>query len=189
MDWNKQLTNTQEAYGWIHIFLHWGMAIVILGMYPLGLYIVSLGYYDSGYRIFPNWHRSMGILLALLLAFRLGWKLINPTPQSVSQYTWERWAAHLAHTTLYLLLFVVIASGYFLSTADGRSIHVFDWFQVPATPWFRRQEELAGTIHFYAATSMMVLVAIHLLAALKHHFIKRDVTLKRMLGITQENAK
>lgn len=181
-----QLKNSLNTYGWMHIALHWGMALLVLGMYPLGLYIVSLGYYDPGYRVYPDWHRSTGIVLAILLLCRLGWRLFNPTPVSLAQQQWERWAAHLAHFTLYLLLMLVLASGYFLSTADGRSIQVFNWFEVPASPWFRRQEELAGSIHFYAATSMMVLITLHLLAALKHHFINHDMTLKRMLGITKE---
>ncbi len=186
MGWNKQLTNSKQAYGWVNILLHWVMAFMVLGMYPLGLYIVSLGYYDPGYRIYPSLHRSLGIILAMLLLMRLTWRLMNPSPRLLAQQAWEKWAAHAAHLLLYLLLTLVILSGYFISTADGRSIHVFDWFQVPATPWFRRQEELAGMIHFYAATALMVLVGVHLLAALKHHFITKDRTLKRMLGVIEE---
>lgn len=185
---NRHLMNSKDSYGWINIAVHWVMALMILGMYPLGLYIVSLGYYDPGYRIYPNLHRSLGIIVAILLLVRLGWRVVNPTPRSLAQQPWEKWAAHSAHLLLYVLLVIVVASGYFISTADGRSIQVFDWFQVPASPWFRRQEELAGMIHFYAATTMMVLVAMHFLAALKHHFITKDWTLKRMLGVNEENT-
>lgn len=189
MAWQTHWRNDRQGYGWISIALHWGMALLILAMYPLGLYIVSLGYYDPGYRIYPHWHRSLGILLALLLLLRLSWRLLNPTPESLARQAWEKWAAHLGHLGLYLLLMLVLASGYFLSTADGRSIQVFNWFQVPASPWFHRQEDLAGEIHFYAASAMMLLVGIHLLAALKHHFIERDFTLKRMLGLTKETKE
>lgn len=189
MAWQKRLINSKESYGWINILFHWIVALMVLGMYPLGLYIVSLGYYHPGYRIYPNWHRSLGIILAMIVLARLAWRILNPSPRSLSQASWEKWAAHGTHIMLYLLLITVLASGYFISTADGRSIQVFDWFQVPASPWFRRQEELAGTIHFYAATAMMGLVALHFLAALKHHFITKDSTLKRMLGITEEKQK
>ncbi|TVQ74077.1 MAG: cytochrome b, partial [Oceanospirillales bacterium] len=111
MSLNKHFLNSKVSYGWINIALHWGMALMILGMYPLGLYIVSLGYYDPGYRIYPNLHRSLGIILAILLLMRLGWRAINPTPRSLAQQPWEKWAAHTAHLLLYVLLMIVLASG------------------------------------------------------------------------------
>lgn len=183
----KRLTNSRQQYGWVSIFLHWLVAVTVLGMYPLGLYIVSLSYYDPGYRFYPHLHRSLGLLLAAVVLARLTWKLVNPSPQLLVEKTWERLAAKAGHLFLYLLLLTVLASGYLMSTADGRSIQVFDWFSVPAIPWLAtRQEELAGSVHFYAATSLVVLAGIHALAALKHHFIDRNSTLKRMLGIQSE---
>lgn len=180
----KQIQNSKQQYGWAAITLHWVVAVAVLGMYPLGLYIVSLGYYDPGYRIYPNIHRSIGILSAALILVRLTWKFLNPTPTMLAQKTIERIAAQVGHIALYLLLLTVVASGYLLSTADGRSIRVFDWFSVPAIPALAtRQEDFWGNIHFYAATCMMVLVAVHLVAALKHHFIDKNATLTRMLGL------
>ncbi|MFU8785161.1 cytochrome b [Aliidiomarina sp.] len=184
----KQIKNSKQQYGWVAIFMHWLVAVVVLGMYPLGLYIVSLGYYDSGYRIYPNIHRSIGILLAMVILLRVAWKLLNPNPSMLARSKLERFAAHAGHTTLYLLLLTVVTSGYLLSTADGRSIRVFDWFSVPAIQALAtRQEDFWGNIHFYAATGMMILVAVHLAAAVKHHYVNRDATLKRMLGV-QENT-
>jgi cytochrome b561 len=74
-------------------------------------------------------------------------------------------------------------SGYLISTADGRGLEVFDWFSVPATlSGLDRQEDIAGEVHLYLAWTVIVLAALHALAALKHHFIDRDPTLMRMLG-------
>ena len=80
-------------------------------------------------------------------------------------------------------MFLIVLSGYLISTADGRSIEVFNWFEIPAfvTP-IENQEDLAGDVHFYLASTLMVLVALHGLAALKHHFLDKDATLKRMLN-------
>lgn len=170
--------------------MHWVVALAVLSMYPLGLYIVSLGYYDPGYRIYPNIHRSIGLLLAVLVAVRLTWKFLNPSPRMLAQRPMERFAAHAGHLALYILLFVVFASGYLLSTADGRGISVFGWFMVPAIEALAtRQEDFWGNIHFYAATALMVLTGIHIIAALKHHFINKDMTLKRMAGVTNEASK
>ncbi|MDR9466869.1 cytochrome b [Marinospirillum sp.] len=187
MPLTRQVTNSHRQYGWISILLHWLVALVVIGLYPLGLYMVELGYYDPGYRFYPNLHRSLGLLLAFTILVRLVWKLLNPNPQLLVDKAWERLAAKAGHLLLYLLLLTAVASGYLLSTADGRSIEVFNWFSVPAIPWLAtRQEDLAGSVHFYAATSLIILAGLHALAALKHHFIDRNPTLKRMLGIQSE---
>lgn len=190
MQFTTQLRNTQNQWGWIAIIVHWLMAIAILGMYPLGLYIVSLGYYDPGYRIYPDLHRSIGVLLALVLALRLTWRALNKSPKPLAQHQLERIAAHLGHIGLYVLIAVVVSSGYLMSTADGRSVQVFSWFSVPAIEALsNRQEEFWGQVHFYSATLMMILVAVHAVAALRHHFFKKDATLKRMAGIQSEDSQ
>ncbi|EGN76241.1 cytochrome B561 [Idiomarina sp. A28L] len=189
MAFTHRIRNSKTQYGWPSIVMHWLVALTVLAMYPLGLYIVSLGYYDPGYRIYPNIHRSIGLILAALVAFRLTWKFLNPSPKMLAQKPIERFAAHAGHIALYILLAVVFSSGYLLSTADGRGIAVFDWFTVPAIQALaNRQEDFWGTVHFYAATTMMVLTAIHILAALKHHFINKDATLKRMAGVIDKNT-
>ncbi|RUO19964.1 cytochrome B [Aliidiomarina iranensis] len=186
----RKIKNSKKQYGWPSIIMHWLVALAVLGMYPLGLYIVSLGYYDPGYRVFPNIHRSIGLILAALVAVRLTWKLSNTSPQMLGQRKIERFAAHAGHVALYILLFVVFSSGYLISTADGRGISVFGWFTVPAIEALaNRQEDFWGNIHFYAATSLMVLTAVHILAALKHHFINKDATLKRMFGVVVTESR
>jgi len=74
-------------------------------------------------------------------------------------------------------------SGYMISTADGRPISVFNWFDIPALPaLIEQQEDIAGEIHFISATTLITLSLLHAAAALKHHFIDKDNTLRRMLG-------
>ena len=89
----------------------------------------------------------------------------------------------LGHGLLYLGLFGVMISGYLISTADGRGIGVFGWFEVPALiSGLPEQEDVAGLIHKYLAWGLVIFAVIHALAALKHHFIDRDATLVRMFG-------
>jgi cytochrome b561 len=183
----KAVRNHEDHYGWGTIALHWLIALAIIGMYPLGLYIDSLTYYDPEYQTIPNWHKSIGILVAISLTIRLGWKAINPHPKHISSHSdLIKWMTKLGHTGLYLLLIIVLTSGYLISTADGRAISVFNWFSVPALPELvENQEEIAGDIHFISATTLVSFAVLHAIAACKHHFIDKDPTLNRMLGIKE----
>ena len=94
-----------------------------------------------------------------------------------------RLGAKLGHAFLYLCLFAVMIAGYLISTAEGVGIPVFGWFEVPAlVSGLPDQADNAGAIHLYLAWALVIFSGLHALAALKHHFIDRDVTLKRMLG-------
>ena len=66
---SRKLFNSDDSYGLVPVILHWLMAFAIIGLYPLGLYIESLDYYDPAYRTVPMWHKSVGILVALLFVF------------------------------------------------------------------------------------------------------------------------
>jgi cytochrome b561 len=82
---------------------------------------------------------------------------------------------------LYLLLFFIVVTGYLISTADNRGIEVFNWFVVPGFgEFFDHQADRAGLVHEWLAYSLIGLVLLHALGALKHHFIDKDATLKRM---------
>jgi cytochrome b561 len=161
------------------------VAVTVVGQFGLGLWMRSLGYYDVWYRLGPWWHKGIGVMLVGLLMLRLLWRWLNPRPAHLPNHRpYERLAASVIHGLLYLLLFLIMLSGYLISTADGRGLEVFDWFTIPAIlSGIERQEDIAGTIHLYLAWSVLGLAALHALAALKHHFIDRDETLKRMLGV------
>ncbi|HSH29896.1 MAG TPA: cytochrome b [Thiohalobacter sp.] len=177
------LRNTSTSYGWISILLHWLVALVIIGLFALGLWMTDLTYYDPWYREAPAIHKSVGILLFLALLLRLVWLGCNPRPVPLSNHKpWERRLAHWTHVLLYALPLLVMVSGYLISTADGRPVEVFGWFSVPATiSGYDQQEDIAGEIHEILAFILIGLASVHALAALKHHFIDRDRTLRRML--------
>ncbi|MEJ2609753.1 MAG: cytochrome b [Candidatus Thiodiazotropha sp.] len=182
--------NDKERYGAVAISFHWLVALSVYGMFGLGLWMRSLGYYDSWYRLGPWWHKGIGVMLFLLLLLRLVWRFSNTQPDHLPNHKpYERLAAVGVHVLLYLLLFTVMISGYLISTADGRSLEVFDWFVVPATiSGFDHQEDIAGKVHLYLAWSVVVLSGLHALAALKHHFIDHDQTLLRMFGASGSTA-
>ena len=171
----------QHRYSLIAILLHWSSAVVVIGMFAVGVWMVDLDYYSSWYQRAPHWHMSVGILLAMLTIYRLVWKLIKPV-HSASGSKLEQSAAKLVHALLYLLLFTLFFSGFLIPTGDGRGIEVFDWFTVPSLgEWFADQKDIAGEIHEYVAYGLIGLVILHALAAIKHHVIDKDDTLKKML--------
>jgi len=178
------MKNTDNHYGWVTITLHWLVAIIIIGLFALGYWMVELGYYDPWYKQGPDIHRSIGIILFALMLFRVTWKIIETKTKSLESHSRiEQVAGSLTHKLLYLLVFVIMFSGYLISTADGRAIEVFQWFSIPSMgELFTNQEDIAGLIHQYIAYAMIALVALHAIAALKHHFIDKDNTLTRMLG-------
>ena len=180
--------NTRKTYGWVAVLLHWLMALFILGLFGLGLYMVELTYYDSLYKTLPFIHKSIGISLALVFIFRLIWKITNLKPEAVAGSSqFEQRAAKLVHLAFYVLIPCIMLSGYLISTADGSPINVFDLFSVPATVTsIPEQEDTAGFVHFYLACALIALVVLHAVAALKHHFINHDNTLRRMLGMSDE---
>lgn len=179
-----KLVNTRSRYGVIAISLHWLVALAVIGLFGLGWWMVGLSYYDSWYRQGPNIHRSVGILLFIAMLVRLLWRLFTPQPRPLPEHgCWEVMASHTVHGLLYVLLFVAMISGYLITTADGSSINVFGWFAVPSvTGRVRGMEDTAGTVHYWSTWALVVLAGLHALAALKHHFVDRDATLKRMVG-------
>ena len=179
------IRNSAQDYGLLAILLHWLVALVVIAMFTLGVWMTGLGYYDDWYKRGPDLHKSIGILLFIVMIGRVLWRSINTTPEDEPGISaLQRQLAHTVHLLLYALLFALMISGYLISTADGKPIHVFNLFAVPAIiSDIPNMEDVAGEVHWYIALTLISLAGLHAIAALKHHFIDRDRTLKKMLGI------
>jgi cytochrome b561 len=182
-----QWRSTTKRWGLVTILIHWLVAFTILGMFGLGLWMTELDYYSPWYRQAPDIHRSIGVLLLVVILLRLGWRLTNPVPAPHANHQpWEIRVAHIAHTLLYLLPLAIMITGYLISTADGRAVSVLGWFEIPALyTGIDQQESVMGDLHTVLAWSLMGIVVLHAAGALKHHFIDRDTTLTRMLGLSK----
>ncbi|MDQ3204486.1 MAG: cytochrome b [Pseudomonadota bacterium] len=179
-----QLRNSSSRYGWVSIFMHWGVALAVFGLFALGLWMVGLDYYSTWRKDAPDLHKSIGLVLLAVMIVRVLWRFVSPPPSTLESYSrMTRLGAKFGHVFLYLSLFAVMIAGYLISTADGVGIPVFGWFEVPAlVSGLPDQADTAGLIHFYLAWVLVIFSGLHALAALKHHFIDRDATLTRMLG-------
>lgn len=179
-----QIRDTESRYGLVSAAIHWLVALVVVGMFSLGFWMVDLTYYHAWYRQAPDIHRSIGVLLFMVMVVRVFWRLGNSRPAALPGHQrWEIASAHLVHWLLYILLFVAMISGYLITTADGSAISVFGWFEVPSvTGRVKGLEDTAGLVHYWATWTIVGVVAVHAAGALKHHLIDGDETLKRMLG-------
>lgn len=178
-----QLRNNDSNYGLISITLHWVMALMIIALYILGDTMEDLDYYSKWYTTLPYWHKALGMLAFFLLLFRISWMLSNVKPKPLNKYTnWEKRAAKITHYGFYFLLFLVSISGYFITTAKGAPIEIFGWFEIPAiTKLNTNITELVEEVHELSANGILILFLLHVGATIKHQFIDKDTTLKRMI--------
>lgn len=177
------LKNDQQRFGLVAKLFHWLVALTTFGLFGLGLWMQDLDYYSSWYQTAPDLHISIGLVLAVVLFCRILWRFISPPPTPlINQKAWEQLVASLVHFLLNGLLLLIIISGYLIAAADGEPLAIFGWTVVPVPGMLiENQQDMAGLWHEYIAWAVMVLAALHALAALKHHFIDGDETLKRML--------
>lgn len=175
--------NTRHSYGLVSIALHWLVALAVTGLFVLGVWMIDLGYYHRWYQRAPDIHKGAGVLLLGVMLAHCVWRYGNPRPGAIGSAT-EVKAAAWVHRMLYALTYMLILSGYLISTADGRSLHVFGLFSLPASiSGLQNQADIAGKVHELLALALIALTILHALAALKHHLVDRDQTLKRMLTI------
>jgi len=172
--------------------LHWLIALVIAGMVGLGLYMTGVEG-DFQYKLWLyQLHKSFGVSLFALVAVRLAWRQISPPPpMPAAMPGWERRAAHVAHAGLYLLMFAMPLSGWARVSASPLSVptNVFGLFNLPHIPWLaslpgetkEAWEPVFRSTHEILAWTLVALVAIHAVAALRHKFILRDDVMRRML--------
>lgn len=176
------IRDSHDNYGIISIFFHWLSAGLTLFLFGLGVYLTSYGYYSGDYLQYAHLHYALGMLLFGLVSIRLVWRLTSKTPKTLANKLPAKLSIKLIKFLLYILLFAVLVSGYFICTSEGQTINVFGWFQVPSVMLLEtHQLNLAGLTHKYVAWGLFGLVILHAGAALVHHFFIRDRTLVRML--------
>jgi cytochrome b561 len=183
-----KMKNTENHYGYLAISVHWLVAGIVFGLFGLGFWMVDLGYYDPWYKNGPDLHKSIGFILFVLMVLRVVYRWLQTMPRPLESHSkLERKVGHVVHSLLYVLLFFIMISGYLISTADGRGIDVFELFSIPSFgELFSNQEDIAGTAHKYSAYVVIATAVLHGAAAIKHHVIDKDNTLKRMLGHRQK---
>ncbi len=174
--------NTENSYSVFSRILHWATAIVVIFIIALGLYMEDLEKTPFKYEMYAL-HKSLGILILGLGLFRLLWLFISPPPKMLGEPSKkEELVAKFAHILLILFMIGMGLSGWLLSSSGGYPVKFFDIFELPVLIGKNHDiHELFEEIHEIGGFILIGLIILHILAALKHQFIKKDGTLKRML--------
>ena len=176
-----------SRYSRIAIGLHWLTALAIIGNLVSGLTLdLFLECTDPAMKVQGliniGMHKSLGLTIIVLTLARLGWRLANPPPPLPAHMTrLERRLAQLAHAAFYGLMFILPLSGWALASTGRAPIRWFGQFEVPHLPVAASQRDLFGESHELLGWTMVALLVLHVLAALKHHFIDRDDVFAGML--------
>jgi cytochrome b561 len=177
-----QWRNTKDSYGAPAKFLHWTIVILIIAQY---LIIEAAEDLPDGIGKFAlvSRHKSLGLVILALALLRILWKLANRgQPAPVAMPRPQRVAAAAGHGLLYLLLLAQPLSGWMMSSAANYPVTFFGWFQLPALVGADpAAHEFLEEIHESLFKVLAAIAAVHALAALHHHFLRRDDTLRRML--------
>ena len=185
------LRNRPDGYGSVAIVLHWTIALLFIGQIGLGFLTQAVPSDPALQFSLYQWHKSFGFLILALALARILWALTGarPAPEPGAGRV-EGLAAHAAHIILRALTVLVPLAGWAVVSSSPLGIpsFVFDLFVMPNLPlpvsdaW----EALWSRLHAILAYGAGVLVLAHALAALYHHAVRRDATLRRMLGLRRQ---
>jgi cytochrome b561 len=184
------------------VILHWLIALVIFAMFGLGWFMTDLpkeGAKQMSYDLF-NWgiytwllaeeatprtfyfnlHKSIGITLFGLIIIRILWRITHKPPALLATYkAWERKLATGAHHLLYLLMIAMPLSGLIMAVSSKYGVK---WFGVPFIKGLDNESlrDIFKETHEIVAIIILLVLILHIAGALKHKFIDKDDTLKRM---------
>lgn len=172
----------RARYGLPAIAFHWVLALLILGMLALGYYMVGIPKQTPARGWYLNLHKSFGLLAGILILLRLGWRLSHAVPPlPVGTARWTVLAAHASHRLLYLCMILQPVSGYLASSFNKYGVRLFG-MRLPNWGWEdKRLHDLFNGAHHLLAVALLSLIALHVLAAVKHLLIDRDWIFQRML--------
>lgn len=179
------IENTKDRYGLIAILFHWTMALLVIGLAALGLYMVTLPDvgFDTKKVTLVIYHKELGLVALVLLAARLAWRVTQVLPELVAHLPdWQQFAARFVHLSFYGLLFALPVSGCLMSSAAGIPVSFLGLFTLP--DFVHRDDRLFQQfieIHEVLGYALLLSIVIHAGAALRHHFVSKDDTLRRML--------
>ena len=176
------MAEPRNRYSTVSLVLHWLTAALVVAQ----IVLIQAHEANEGVRTFIDLHKSVGMTILLLTLARLGWRVANPAiPLPAETPRWQKLIARGTHVLFYVFLLAMPLVGWAASSAAGRDIVWFGLFNWPLLP-VGGGREFAGQLmdlHELAAKLLIALVVLHVLGALKHHFIDRDNVLHRMIPL------
>jgi cytochrome b561 len=172
----------KASYTRTAIVLHWLIAIGVFAQLSLGLWMIGIPKSPPGLRAYWfNVHKSIGITLGVLILVRVLWRLAHRAPPLPTTLpAWQRIAARANHMALYGCMVIMPLAGFLGSSFTGYPIKYFG-HTLPHWGWESQVlKEFCSIVHLTTAIVLMVLIAIHVAAALKHLLARREPVFQRM---------
>ncbi|HSW14768.1 MAG TPA: cytochrome b [Solimonas sp.] len=173
---------SSKDYGVTAQLGHWLTALLLVGSFWLGWTMTDMALSPTRLRYF-SYHKWIGVTVFGLAVLRILWRQWARPPALPAQMAaWEQAAARLSHVLLYLLLLAIPLSGWLMSSAKGYQTVYLGLLPIPDL--IGKDKALGKQleeVHELLATGLLLVIAVHALAALKHHFHDRDDVLARML--------
>jgi cytochrome b561 len=169
-----------DRYTRTAVALHWTVGALVITALGVGWIMTDMASSPLKLRVY-DWHKWIGVTVLALFFVRGLWRLTHPAPALLPMAAWQRRSAQILHGFLYLMLLVQPIAGWLYSNAAGHSI--FYLGLIPLPNLVSKDKVLAGDfreLHDIGAVVLAIAIGLHLLAALKHHFIDHDDTLRRM---------
>jgi cytochrome b561 len=176
-------TLAEAGYTPIARLLHWTVAVLVLLMIPLGI-IIANEWGGPAQTFLYNLHKSIGATLIPIVVIRIIYRLANPPPPLPDDIpAIQRFAAVATHWMLYVLILIQPLVGYIMTSAYPAPVPFFGLFNLPALwPEDRALSERLSVVHLYTGLAIAVVAAMHIGAALYHHFVRKDRVLMRMIS-------
>lgn len=173
----------KQSYDGVAKTLHWAIMILVLPMLYYGFNAHNLPKED---RLgFFQLHAGVGIIILLLMLARLAWRRMHPVPALPADMPrWQQIASKATHHGLYFLVIMQPVLGLIMAGTSKGNLKAFGVLGLQITP-NKPLHEVAETLHGINAWVITALIALHVVAALYHHFIRKDVVLRRMLPLTK----
>ena len=180
---------SRQRYTGIAIALHWLIAVAILGTFLLGQYMTNLQLSPAKLKLY-SYHKWIGVTIFLLVLVRIAWRLAHRPPlPPASMPAWQHSAASIAHFFLYALTLAIPVSGWLMSSASGFQVVYLGVIPIPDL--LAKSKDAAQELkqlHEALNWLMVLVVAMHVAAALKHHLMDRDDVLQRMLPFLKQRS-
>ena len=175
--------NSTKVWGWPAKALHWIGAAIILLLLGHGWWMTHMAPRPDRLAHYAG-HSALGYDLLALIVLRLLWRWLNPVPELPADLKpWERLAARAGHISLYVLMFIVSLTGWMVATTF-RVPMTKDLFGIDVPPIVttvdRSVRQWIEGSHMVLAYLLAAVVLIHIIGALRHHFLKRNDILRRM---------
>jgi len=176
------IRNTPHEYGLVSKLLHWLIAVLVMALIPIGWYMSGLSNESVLYWRMLDLHVMLGLCVLTLFVIKAGWRLVSPNPPlAASLSPWESRIARIVHGFFLIALAVIPVTGFLYLTSNGEPTSLFNIVEIPEIgEWPKAVRRLVFNVHMVFAYTVAALVVLHVGAALKHHFIDLDNTLRRI---------